>query len=197
MNKIIVILSIIIVLGIFSISWYMKRAPNNLDNQVLILKTNKGDITIELFLSEAPITAGNFLKLADEGFYDGTKFHRVIKNFIIQGGDPNSKTDNTASYGRGGPGYTIKDEFIEGLRNVRGTLSMANVGQQNSGGSQFFINLVDNFSLDFDKQPLSSKHAVFGKVIDGMEVIDDIANSPTDANNIPQEPIVIEQVIRK
>lgn len=160
----------------------------------IILKTTKGDIGIDLFEEQMPITAGNFLKLAREGFYTGTKFHRVIAGFMIQGGDPNSKGDDASAYGTGGPGYTIEDEFVAGLSNVRGTLSMANTGTPKSGGSQFFINVADNTGLDFDKPPASSRHPVFGQVVSGMDVIDAIVGSSVGPNDLPLEPIVIESV---
>lgn len=164
-------------------------------NPVAVLNTNKGVIEIELFENQMPITAGNFAKLVGEGFYNGTKFHRVIDGFMIQGGDPLTKTNETLRYGTGGPGYSIQDEHIKGdlLTNVRGTISMANSGP-NSGGSQFFINLVNNQNLDFDKPPLSSKHPVFGRVISGMDVVDEIAQVETNANNLPLEDVVIESV---
>ncbi len=125
----------------------------NTMNPVAVMTTNKGVIEIELFEDTMPITTGNFIKLLEEKFYDGIKFHRIIDNFMIQAGDPNTKGDNVMSYGTGGPGYTIQDEFVEGelLSNTRGTISMANTGQPNSGGSQFFINTVDNTALDFNK----------------------------------------------
>ncbi len=167
---------------------------SNPNNPRVVLKTNKGDITIEMYADRMPITAGNFIKLAGEGFYDETKFHRVIDSFMIQGGDPNSKGNNTLTYGTGGPGYTIQDEFVAGLTNVRGTIAMANTGQPNSGGSQFFINLVDNTGLDFDKAPLSSKHPVFGAVVEGMEVVDTIAKVETGASDVPTDPVIIESV---
>ena len=107
------------------------------------LKTNMGDIDIKMY-DDMPITAGNFVKLVKEGFYDGLTFHRVIADFMIQGGCPNGT-------GTGGPGYTIKDEFVKGHSNKRGTISMANAGP-NTGGSQFFINLVDNGYLDWDNR---------------------------------------------
>ncbi|MBO7205339.1 MAG: peptidylprolyl isomerase [Candidatus Methanomethylophilaceae archaeon] len=107
------------------------------------LKTNMGDIDIKMY-DDMPITAGNFVKLVKEGFYDGLTFHRVIADFMIQGGCPNGT-------GTGGPGYTIKDEFVKGHSNKRGTISMANAGP-NTGGSQFFINLVDNNYLDWDNR---------------------------------------------
>jgi peptidylprolyl isomerase len=148
----------------------------------VVLKTNLGDIVIELY-DNMPITAGNFKKLVGEGFYNGVIFHRVIDGFMIQGGDPTGT-------GMGGPGYKIADEFVAGSTNVRGTISMANSGP-NSGGSQFFINLVDNTMLDWDKQPLSSKHPVFGKVVTGMEVVDAIGKVQTGAGDKPVEEVKI------
>ena len=139
------------------------------------LETTEGNITIELD-SKMPITAGNFEKLVAKGFYDGVIFHRVIPNFMIQGGDPQGT-------GMGGPGYVIKDEFTKTNANDRGTISMANAGP-NTGGSQFFINLVDNNFLD-------PKHPVFGKVVQGMDVVDAIAETPTDANDGPLREVKI------
>lgn len=172
----------------------MNDAPTT--NPKVTFHTNKGDVTLELFADAMPITTGNFLKLAKEGFYDGIKFHRIIDGFMIQGGDPNTKTDNTATYGQGGPGYTIQDEFISDprLSNVRGTIAMANTGQPNSGGSQFFINLVDNTGLDFDKPPAQSSHPVFGHVISGMNIVDIIGKVETDGRDLPVDPVVIESV---
>lgn len=168
----------------------------NDSNPIAVFNTNKGVIEIELFDDVMPITTGNFMKLAGEGFYNGTKFHRVIEGFMVQGGDPNSKTDDVMTYGSGGPGYNIADEFVAGeeLTNVRGTIAMANTGQPNSGGSQFFINLVDNTGLDFDKPPMQSSHPVFGRVVKGMEIVDAIAKVETNAGDVPIEPIVIEKV---
>ena len=175
-----------------------KPEITNTMNRIAVMKTNKGTIEIELFEDLMPITTANFIKLAEEGFYDGMKFHRVIDSFMVQAGDPNTKGDDVETYGRGGPGYTIQDEFVAGenLTNVRGTIAMANTGQPNSGGSQFFINTVDNQALDFDKEPFSSKHPVFGRVVNGMtEVVDVISNVPvTPGNNMPVEPVVIESV---
>lgn len=169
--------------------------PDNINtmNPVAVLETNKGTVEIELYKDTMPITAGNFEKLVKEGYYDGIKFHRVIDGFMIQGGDPLTKDDSQmARWGTGGPGYSIPDEHIAGplLTNVRGTISMANAGP-NSGGSQFFINLVDNTGLDFDKQPLTSKHPVFGRVIKGMEVVDAIGKVPVGAGDRPVEPVII------
>lgn len=152
----------------------------------VILKTNQGDIGIALAMDKAPISAGNFLKLAKDGFYNGVKFHRVISGFMIQAGDPNTKGDDTASYGTGGPGYTIADEFTNGLTNDRGTIAMANTGRPNSSGSQFFINLVDNAFLN-------GGYSVFGKVVSGMDVVDAIGKTQT-AKERPVTPIVIELI---
>lgn len=172
--------------------------PENINdmNPTAIFKTNQGEIKLELFEDQMPITVANFVKLAEEGFYNETKFHRVIDGFMIQAGDPNSKGSDESMYGTGGPGYNIQDEFVGGelLTNVRGTIAMANTGQPNSGGSQFFINLVDNTPLDFDKEPLTSRHPVFGRVVEGMDVVDAIGKTDTKAGNIPVEPIVIEGV---
>ncbi|MBP9836506.1 MAG: peptidylprolyl isomerase [Candidatus Pacebacteria bacterium] len=167
----------------------------NEKNPVAKFTTNQGTFEIELFEDTMPITAGNFVKLAEEGFYNGIKFHRVIDGFMIQGGDPNTKTDDVMSYGTGGPGYTIPDEHIKGefLTNIRGTISMANSGP-NSGGSQFFINVADNTNLDFDKPPVTSQHPVFGHIISGMEVIDSISTIDTNPSDMPLEPVVIESV---
>lgn len=173
-------------------------AITNTMNPIAVLETNKGIIEVELFADTMPITAGNFEKLVKEGFYDGIKFHRVIKDFMIQSGDPLTKLPDTSRYGTGGPGYAIADEYIKGdlLTNTRGTISMANSGP-NSGGSQFFINLVDNTNLDFDKQPLSSKHPVFGRIVAGMDIVDAIGAAATNERDLPLEPIVIEKATIK
>lgn len=168
-----------------------QQLMENKENTLIVMETNFGDIYIELYTVKSPITAGNFKELVENGFYDGIKFHRVIPDFMIQGGDPLTKNDSLqARWGTGGPGYTIEDEFITGLSNVRGTLSMANSGPQ-SGGSQFFINTVDNTFLDFDKQPTSSRHPVFGKVLIGMEIVDEISQVPRNQRDVPNEPVII------
>ena len=144
----------------------------------ILLKTTMGDIRLELFESTMPVTAGNFRKLVERGFYDGVLFHRVIPNFMIQGGDPTGT-------GMGGPGYTIPDEFAEGNRNDRGTISMANAGPK-TGGSQFFINVVNNRGLD-------SKHPVFGKVVAGLEVADAISQVARNRQDRPMADVRIEK----
>ena len=149
----------------------------------VILHTTMGDITLKMN-EDMPITTGNFVKLAKEGFYDGTIFHRVIDGFMIQGGDPTGT-------GMGGPGYTIEDEFGKGHSNVRGTISMANTGRPNSGGSQFFINTVDNKYLDKEDPRTPSSHPVFGEVVSGMDVVDRIGRVETDRRDRPLEDVKI------
>jgi len=170
---------IIAIFLIIAIVFMFAKGGINFKNKMakVKLETNKGDIIINLY-SDMPITAGNFKKLVEQGFYDGIIFHRVIEGFMIQGGDPTGT-------GMGGPGYNIEDEFTHkgGNKNNRGTISMANAGP-NTGGSQFFINLADNNFLD-------SKHPVFGVVIEGMEVVDEIGTVETDANDRPLEEIKI------
>lgn len=177
-----------------------KPKDTNVMNPVAVLETNKGVVEIELFKDTMPVTAGNFEKLVREGYYDGIKFHRVIDGFMIQGGDPLTKDDSKMSmWGTGGPGYSIADEHIVGelLTNTRGTISMANSGP-NSGGSQFFINLVDNTNLDFDKPPLTSAHPVFGRVIAGLDIVDAIGKVPTTpGNNRPLEAVIISKATIK
>ena len=163
-------------------------------NPIAVFDTTKGIFKLELFVDKSPITAGNFRDLVASGFYDNTKFHRVIKDFMIQGGDPNTKDDSKQNlWGTGGSGTVIEDEFIEGLSNVRGSISMANSGP-NSGSSQFFINVKDNTFLDWDKQPLNSKHPVFGQIVQGMDIIDLIVSSETVARDIPAQAIIINSV---
>lgn len=184
MKKILGIL-LLVVVGVVTFIYF--KMPMN--REVFLMKTNMGDIKIELYNDTRPVTAGNFSKLAKEGFYDGIKFHRVIDGFMIQGGDPESKDDSRKDYwGTGGPGYKIQDELDKPNENLRGTISMANAGP-NTGGSQFFINLVDN-------SPLDSRHSVFGRVIEGMEVVDAIGAVPVNAleNHKPLEAVVIESV---
>jgi cyclophilin family peptidyl-prolyl cis-trans isomerase len=131
-----------------------------------------GDIRIELLPEASPETVANFVKLANAGFYDGTQFHRVLPGFMTQGGDPNTKKKDARTYGKGGPGYTIEDEFSD-LSHTRGTLSMANSGTPNSSHSQFFI-------IHQDATHLDGHHAAFGRVVDGMDVVDAITELELD-----------------
>ena len=155
-----------------------------------MLHTNKGDITIEFTPVTAPKTVANFIKLAGEGFYDGTKFHRVIKGFMNQGGDPLSKDDSqTVAWGTGGPGYVFADEISASNKNDVGTVAMANSGP-NTNGSQFFVNAGANNFLD-------AKHTVFGKVTAGLDVVMAINSVPTDSSDRPISPVVIESITLK
>jgi peptidylprolyl isomerase len=152
------------------------------------IETNKGKIVIDFFDAERPDTVGNFVKLAKSGFYDGVKFHRVIRNFMIQGGDPLTKEDSKMSmWGTGGPGYKFNDEITAGNRNNAGTISMANAGP-NTNGSQFFINLRDNNFLD-------PKHTVFGHVVEGMDVVTAIEAVPTNHSDRPIEHVTINSIV--
>jgi peptidyl-prolyl cis-trans isomerase B (cyclophilin B) len=144
-----------------------------------VMKTTEGDITLELFDEDAPKTVSNFKQLAGQGFYDGLVFHRVIPDFMIQGGCPEGT-------GTGGPGYTFEDEFND-HKVVRGALAMANAGP-NTNGSQFFIVTTEAASW------LDGKHTVFGTVVDGMDVVDAIESVPSDASDRPVESQTIERV---
>lgn len=158
------------------------------DNPVAVIKTNVGEVKLELFVKDAPETVGNFIKLSREKFYDGTRFHRVIKGFMIQGGDPNSKDDNWLNDGIGGPGYAFKDE-INSHKIIKGVLAMANAGPD-TNGSQFFIVTADSAPW------LDGKHTVFGKVVEGMDAVDKIENVATDKakNDHPVENVTVESV---
>ena len=199
MNKTYIALAVVIILvggGYFFFGQDKEEeAVNNNEtpsgtSMVVILQTNLGEITIELFSEDAPQTVENFVQLARTGFYNNTKFHRVIKGFMIQGGDPLSK-DNALKdqWGTGGPGYTFADEIHANNRNSTGTVSMANAGP-NTNGSQFFINTADNNGLD-------TKHTVFGRVTAGMDVVLEIENTATEGSDRPVEDVIIEAVTIK
>ena len=145
------------------------------------IKTNFGKISFKLLPELAPETVRNFEKLAKEGFYDGTLFHRVIPGFMIQGGDPNTKTDNKGSWGMGEPGYSIKAEFSS-RSHFRGIVSMARSQDPDIAGSQFFIVTADSTFLD-------RQYTVFGEVTEGMDVADKIVNLNKDSNDCPLEKI--------
>lgn len=143
-------------------------------NPIVTMDTSEGIIKVEIFLEQMPITAKNFLDLATSGFYDGLHFHRVIPGFMLQFGCPHSKDPKSPRAGTGGPPHgTIQDEFLANAKfsNEVGTLSMANTGRPNSGGSQFFINTAHNGFLDWFDGSTPSKHPVFGKVVEGMDVV--------------------------
>lgn len=162
-------------------------ANNPHKSMTVTLHTNLGDITIDLMETDAPKTVANFLKLAEQGFYNGTKFHRVIKDFMIQGGDPLTKDDTMAPrWGTGGPGYQFEDEIHTNNTNMVGTIAMANAGPD-TNGSQFFLNVANNNFLD-------PKHTVFGKVTAGMDIVAKIQRVATGAGDRPVTPVVIESV---
>ena len=176
-TKVIIYIGILVLLLVASLG-IAKITGNTINKMTKVkLETNYGDIVIALY-KDMPITAGNFEKLVRDNYYNNVIFHRVIGGFMIQGGDPTGT-------GMGGPGYTIEDEFTHQgeNKNNRGTTSMANAGP-NTGGSQFFINLVDNNFLD-------GKHPTFGMVVEGMDVVDEIAKVQTDSNDKPLENVVI------
>ena len=149
--------------------------------------TNHGNIELEFFAKEAPIHCLNFITRAESGFYDNTQFHRIIPNFMIQAGDPNTKTNNKATYGGGGPLVAIPHEFND-ISHKRGILSMARVGDVKQGaGSQFFITHADVTQLD-------KQYTVFGKVTSGMETVDKIANVQRNQQDLPLEAIRIKTI---
>lgn len=156
-------------------------------NPIAIMKTSAGDIKIELLKNLSPITVENFIELAKNNFYNGTKFHRVIKDFMIQGGDPLSKDDSKKdSWGTGGPGYRFNDEF-NNMKLVKGSLAMANSGP-NTNGSQFFI-------VTADATPwLDGVHTNFGTVIEGLDIITNIQNVDTDSTDKPLQDILINNI---
>ncbi|WP_457624594.1 peptidylprolyl isomerase [Persephonella sp.] len=171
---------------VFSIS-YAKENP------VVVIKTNLGDIYVELYPDKAPKTVENFLTYVKEGFYNGLIFHRVVKGFVIQGGG----FDKELNYRK--PTHPpVENESNNGLSNVRGTIAMARTSDPHSATTQFFINLVDNTYLDYGKNPQKWGYTVFGKVIKGMDVVDEIAQIPVMnvgwMLNVPVRPVIIEKI---
>jgi peptidyl-prolyl cis-trans isomerase B (cyclophilin B) len=169
-----------------------ETSPMSTSNEVAVIKTNEGEMVVEFWTDAAPNTIENFKKLARQGFYDGTVFHRIVKGFMIQGGDPNSKDRaKESSYGQGGPGYEIKAEFNNHSHD-RGVISMARGPDPDSAGSQFFICLAPVRRLD-------GQYTTFGKLIKGDDVLDKIGNTPVERNaqgemSKPTKRVVIESV---
>jgi peptidyl-prolyl cis-trans isomerase B (cyclophilin B) len=169
-----------------------EKTPMSTSNEVAVIKTSEGEIVVQFWTDAAPNTIENFKKLARQGFYDGTIFHRIVKGFMIQGGDPNSKDPaKENSYGQGDPGYKIKAEFND-HPHERGVLSMARASNPDSAGSQFFICLAPVHRLDH-------QYTTFGKLIKGDDVLDKIGNTPVDQNaqgetSKPTKRVVIESV---
>ena len=169
-----------------------EKTPMNSSNEVAVIKTNEGDMVVQFWTDAAPNTVENFKKLARQGFYDGTMFHRIVKEFMIQGGDPNSKDPaKENSYGQGGPGYNIKAEFNDHSHD-RGVMSMARGPDPDSAGSQFFICLAPVHRLDH-------QYTTFGKLIKGQDVLEKIGDIPVTKNSMgepskPTKRVVIESI---
>jgi len=180
-------------------------------NPVVRFETTLGNFDIEVFLDTMPISASNFLDLVNKGFYNGLHFHRVIKNFMLQFGCPHSRDANSSRSGTGGPqggsqfevpgkgtvtrdaGGNIPDELTQRFSNEPFTISMANTGQPNSGGSQFFINTVHNSYLDWFDKSTPSKHPVFGKIISGTDTIKKIESCRTGPQDRPNPPVMVQK----
>jgi peptidyl-prolyl cis-trans isomerase B (cyclophilin B) len=160
---------------------FSSEEVKKMSDQQAIIHTKLGDITLKFFPDVAPNHVNNFIELAKKGFFNGTIFHRVVPKFVIQGGDPNSKTPDRSKHGMGGPGYSVKAEFSN-TPHKRGTLSMARSAHPDSAGSQFFICVADASFLD-------GKYTVFGEVAKGMEVVDKIVSLPRDKNDNPNDRI--------
>ena len=163
---------------------FNKQEIERMKQTTAVLETKFGEITLKFFPDVAPKHVNSFIELANEGFFDGTTFHRIVPGFVIQGGDPNSKSDDRSKHGTGGPGYTLKAEFSK-LPHKRGTLSMARAADPDSAGSQFFICVADTPFLD-------GQYTVFGEVIDGMKVVDEIVALPRDSRDNPNERVEIK-----
>jgi len=193
-SKLVIIISLAILFltgGYFLMSELFTSENQRLQSrQTVVIETNHGSIELELFNNKAPETVKNFITLAEEGFYEGTRFHRVIENFMIQGGCPHT-TDVTLkhAWGTGGPGYKFDCEIHDENFNTKGTIAMANTGP-NTNGSQFFINMNDNVHLN-------RGHTVFGRVTSGMDVVLKISRVQTAERSIPVEDVFIKQVVVK
>ena len=190
----------------------MNRRGLAMANPTATFKTTKGEFKVELFQDQLPITTSNFKDLATSGFYDGLTFHRVIKGFMCQFGCPNSANPQSPIAGTGGPpgntqytlpdgsviqrdgGGNIPDELVGEISNEVGTISMANTGAPNSGGSQFFLNTKHNAFLDYFDNSTPSKHPVFGKVVEGMEIVKEIEGVPTDGRDKPIDAVRVETI---
>jgi len=198
MAKIIIFVSAILIFIFAFIAWYFEfykiKPIEEIEQKekipMIILKTNLGDIKIEFFEKDAPKTVANFIKLSSEGFYNGARFHRVIKGFMIQGGDPNSKDNDWSNDGMGGPGYQFEDELNPQTESYKvgylnGVVAMANSGSD-TNGSQFFI-MLENY-------PLPRNYTIFGKVVEGQDVVDKIGNLKTYENDNPRGQATINSV---
>lgn len=180
----------LLVIGLFTLMGCKKEFKQmeyaKAQKNIMVIETDFGTIKIALFKDDAPKNVANVMKLAKEGFYNGTTFHRVVKNFVIQGGDPLSKDTIPENDGTGGPGYYVVDELSQKLKFLEGTVGMANAGP-NTNGSQFFICCGPAAHLD-------GKYTVIGQVIEGMDVVHKIENVKTDARDRPIENVVMKKV---
>ena len=179
MNKFVQMIAIVL-FGVLGVTAWVQA------EEVAVIETTKGTIEFTFMADKAPGHVKNFKDLANKKFYDGTTFHRVIPGFMIQGGDPNSKSPDKSTHGMGGPGYTIKAEFND-VSHKRGIVSMARASDPNSAGSQFYIVVKDSSFLD-------GQYTVFGKVIKGMDVVDQIVSAPRDRRDNPNERIEMKRV---
>ena len=190
--KLSVLLALLLGAVVFAAEEKKEASPMSTSNEVAVIKTNEGEMVVQFWTDAAPNTIENFKKLARQGLYDGTIFHRIVKGFMIQGGDPNSKDPGKESaYGQGGPGYEIKAEFNNHSHD-RGVISMARGPDPDSAGSQFFICLAPVRRLD-------GQYTTFGKLIKGDDVLDKIGNMPVERNaqgemSKPTKRVVIESV---
>lgn len=166
----------------FSQSTYIKRQASTVN-----IRTSEGEIRITLLRAVAPVTSNNFASLVQSGFYDQTKFHRIVKGLLVQAGDPLSREDDRALYGTGGPGYVFDDE-LRGVKMERGVVAMANLGRPKTNGSQFFILVQDEAPL------MDGKYTIFGKVEEGMDVVDKINAVSVDEHDIPLKPVIISEI---
>jgi cyclophilin family peptidyl-prolyl cis-trans isomerase len=164
-----------------------EKPMSSYENKIAEIHTGKGVITVRFYPDKAPNHVRNFIDLAEQGFYNGTKFHRIIPGFMIQGGDPNTKTADTSTWGMGGSGKNVKAEFND-IHHKRGILSMARSQHPDSASSQFFVTVADAGFLD-------NNYTVFGEVLSGMEVADQIVNAPRGAQDRPNDPVAIERVV--
>ena len=187
-----IVLATLLSAALFAAEEKKEASPMSTSNEVAVIKTNEGEMVVQFWTDAAPNTIENFKKLARQGFYDGTIFHRIVKGFMIQGGDPNSKDPaKESAYGEGGPGYKIKAEFNNHSHD-RGVISMARGPDPDSAGSQFFVCLAPVRRLD-------GQYTTFGKLIKGDDVLDKIGNTPVGRNaqgemSKPTKRVVIESV---
>jgi peptidyl-prolyl cis-trans isomerase B (cyclophilin B) len=190
--KLSILLAVLLSTAVFAAEEKKESSPMSASNEVAVIKTNEGEMVVQFWTDAAPSTIENFKKLARQGFYDGTIFHRIVKGFMIQGGDPNSKDPGKeSSYGQGGPGYEIKAEFNNHSHD-KGAISMARGPDPDSAGSQFFICLAPVRRLD-------GQYTTFGKLIKGVDVLEKIGDTPVTNNGMgevskPTKRVVIESV---